>query len=77
MENVIQPITEEERARERWIEDNFEDWCCECKHVYRRQDDYDYLYCRLRKRPCPHLAEWDAVWKEMKKNERNRNEDNS
>ena len=36
----------------KWLE-----WCMNCKHAYRRIDDADTLYCRLRKRKCPHVAE--------------------
>ena len=46
-------------AKEKWIEENWENWCYECKHAYHRQDDADYIYCRLRKKECPHLGEWN------------------
>lgn len=42
---------EEKSADELWIEK-----CLVCKHAYRKIDDDDILYCRLRKKECPHLA---------------------
>ena len=41
-----------EAVQEQWLE-----WCLECKHAYRKKGDADNLWCRLRKRQCPHLAE--------------------
>jgi hypothetical protein len=48
-----------DEAKEKLIEENWLNWCYECKHAYQRKDDTDYMYCRLRKRPCPHLAEYE------------------
>ena len=38
----------------------YEEWvehCLECKHAYRRQDDTETLWCRLRKKKCPYMEE--------------------
>ena len=38
----------------------FEKWyrfCMICPHSYKRKDDADTIYCRLRKRQCIHKKE--------------------
>lgn len=35
--------------------ENYEQWvnqCLKCKHCYRKQNDADMLFCRLRKGQC-------------------------
>lgn len=49
---VDEALNEFEAVNERWLE-----WCMNCKHAYKRKNDDDTLWCRLRKRKCPHLAE--------------------
>ena len=41
-----------ESISKHWLE-----LCEDCKHAYKRKDDDDTMWCRLRKRKCPHLAE--------------------
>ena len=41
-----------EAVQKQWLE-----WCLDCKHAYKKKNDADTLWCRLRKRKCPHLAE--------------------
>lgn len=49
---IEEALDEFESAQEQWVE-----WCLNCKHAYRRKNDADTLWCRLRTRKCPHLAE--------------------
>lgn len=49
---IDEALDEFEAENERWLE-----WCLDCKHAYRKKADADTLWCRLRKRKCPHLAE--------------------
>ena len=37
--------------------ETLEEWfelCLDCKHAYKRKNDADMLFCRLRKRKCPY-----------------------
>ena len=43
-----------EAISKHWLE-----WCLDCKHSYKRKDDDDTMWCRLRKRKCPHLSEME------------------
>ena len=48
---VDEVLDDFEAINKQWIE-----WCMNCKHAYKRKND-DTLWCRLRKRECPHVAE--------------------
>lgn len=50
--SIEEALDQLEETQKQWLE-----WCLECKHAYRKKNDADTLWCRLRKRKCPHLAE--------------------
>ena len=49
---VDEVLDDIEAINKQWLE-----WCANCKHAYKRKNDDDTLWCRLRKRKCPHVAE--------------------
>lgn len=56
MSSIHEIINSELNTYERIIK-KWDEFCSECKHAYKRKNDDDYLYCRLRKKKCPHLRE--------------------
>lgn len=50
--SIEEALDQLEETQKQWLE-----WCLECKHAYRKKNDDDTWWCRLRKRKCPHLAE--------------------